>query len=262
MNRKNKWSYQELEKATEKEFLQIIAECEVISDAQAVDSDVEGESDADDNLPLTKQFASRSKLITRSKLGIKDSENVSPNMPSTSNDIYEDDSDDSVKDPDYEYSESDSESDVAKASRSNKSKGSLDDMTNHFDDDSASADEHGGPTEQGSDHGQKDDAEDGADVEFIWTKIGSRPRTYTDFNYNQPQGVKDIMGLTDETRDSPLQYFHAIFSDIVYNMIITESNKYATQKGITLNLQQDELQAFFGMLLIMGFHTLPSLRLY
>nr|CAI5843713.1 unnamed protein product [Callosobruchus analis] len=45
-------------------------------------------------------------------------------------------------------------------------------------------------------------------------------------------------------------------------MIITESNKYATQKGITLNLQQDELQAFFGMLLIMGFHTLRSLRLY
>nr|CAI5823126.1 unnamed protein product [Callosobruchus analis] len=34
------------------------------------------------------------------------------------------------------------------------------------------------------------------------------------------------------------------------------------KKGITLNLQQDELQAFFGMLLIMGFHTLSSLRLY
>nr|CAI5851772.1 unnamed protein product [Callosobruchus analis] len=200
---------------------QIVAECDVISDAQAVDSDVEGECDADDNLPLTKQFASKSKPITRSKLGIKDFENVLKNMATTtSNDIYEDDSDDSVRDSDYEYSGSDSESDVVKANEPRE------------------------PLEQGSDDEQEDDAEDGEDVEFIWTKIESQPKTYTNFNYNQPQGVNNVLGLTDETRDSSQQYFLAIFSDIVYKMILTESNKYATQKGITLNLQQDELQSF------------------
>ncbi|CAH2011342.1 unnamed protein product [Acanthoscelides obtectus] len=226
MTSKTKWTFQELQKATQEELLQIVADCEAISDAQAINSDLEGESDADDNLPLTKQFI------------------PSQNLPPGQND-----SDDSVKDPDYEYSGSDSGSEMTNACNSgmNECQGALDISTKDVENDEDEPEETGA---------------DGDDIEFIWTKIGSQPKTYKDFNYNQPQGVKDIVGLTNGTIDSPVQYFHAIFSDVVYDMIITESNRYAEQKGVGLNFQRDELQAFFGMLLIMGFHTLPSLRLY
>ncbi|CAH2003205.1 unnamed protein product [Acanthoscelides obtectus] len=249
MTSKTKWTFQELQKATQEELLQIVADCEAISDAQAINSDLEGESDADDNLPLTKQFIPKSKPTTRAKSGIIVSRSVSANTSTTSGNVYQDDSDDSVKDPDYEYSGSDSGSEMTNACNSgmNECQGALDISTKDVENDEDEPEETGA---------------DGDDIEFIWTKIGSQPKTYKDFNYNQPQGVKDIVGLTNGTIDSPVQYFHAIFSDVVYDMIITESNRYAEQKGVGLNFQRDELQAFFGMLLIMGFHTLPSLRLY
>lgn len=37
---------------------------------------------------------------------------------------------------------------------------------------------------------------------------------------------------------------------------------YAQQKNVNLELTLQELKAFLGILIIMGFHTLPSKRLY
>lgn len=41
-----------------------------------------------------------------------------------------------------------------------------------------------------------------------------------------------------------------------------QSNLYANQQNVDLKLERDELLAFFGILIVMGFHSLPSIRLY
>jgi hypothetical protein len=38
--------------------------------------------------------------------------------------------------------------------------------------------------------------------------------------------------------------------------------EYAQQKGKDLDIQKEELKAFLGILVIMGFHQLPNLRMY
>ncbi|CAH1989007.1 unnamed protein product [Acanthoscelides obtectus] len=127
MTSKTKWTFQELQKATQEELLQIVADCEAISDAQAINSDLEGESDADDNLPLTKQFIPKSKPTTRAKSGIIVSRN------------------DSVKDPDYEYSGSDSGSEMTNACNSgmNECQGALDISTKDVENDEDEPEETG-----------------------------------------------------------------------------------------------------------------------
>lgn len=45
-------------------------------------------------------------------------------------------------------------------------------------------------------------------------------------------------------------------------MVVGESNLYAVQSNSELNLSILELQAVIGMLIIMGFNMLPSMRLY
>jgi hypothetical protein len=60
---------------------------------------------------------------------------------------------------------------------------------------------------------------------------------------------------------SPMQNFDIYFSDF-YQYIVDQSNLYSNQCGKNLNLSIIEFKAFLGILIIMGFHRLPSLRLY
>lgn len=48
----------------------------------------------------------------------------------------------------------------------------------------------------------------------------------------------------------------------ICDTIIHESNKFAIQNGDVLDLSKEELYAFLGILVFMGFHNLPSVRLY
>ena len=45
-------------------------------------------------------------------------------------------------------------------------------------------------------------------------------------------------------------------------MIVTQSNAYATEKGYSLELTIEELQAFLGINLVMGMLRLPQVRDY
>lgn len=62
--------------------------------------------------------------------------------------------------------------------------------------------------------------------------------------------------------ESPLKTFTSFFDEILFDIFIKESNKFATQRGANLDVTKVEMAAFFGILIIMGFHTLPSIRLY
>lgn len=62
--------------------------------------------------------------------------------------------------------------------------------------------------------------------------------------------------------NSPLAIASMILTSRLLEDIVSESNEYARQRGTQLNLFLEELRAFLGILLFMGFHCLPSLRLY
>lgn len=92
---------------------------------------------------------------------------------------------------------------------------------------------------------------------FHFVKKASDAEIFSGHNFTQPFGPKCEVNLK-----SPLQIFLTFFTFSVLEMIVDQSNLYAQQKGVDLGLSVDELKAFFGILLIMGFHSLPTMRLY
>ncbi|CAI6372735.1 unnamed protein product [Macrosiphum euphorbiae] len=48
----------------------------------------------------------------------------------------------------------------------------------------------------------------------------------------------------------------------MFETIVEESNLYATQHNANLNTNVEEIKAFIGMLIYIGYHSLPSIRLY
>lgn len=66
------------------------------------------------------------------------------------------------------------------------------------------------------------------------------------------------------SRSAPLTYFDLVFSEELFQLIVDQTNSYASQSNarewdpVTL----PEIQAFIGMLILMGLHRLPNIRLY
>lgn len=91
---------------------------------------------------------------------------------------------------------------------------------------------------------------------FTFSKNKNQPTTFQNFVFTQPMGPKFPIDIS-----TPIKIFLVIIGAFL-DHIIDESNKFAQQKHHTLNLTKEELLAFFGILIIMGFHELPSMRLY
>lgn len=71
--------------------------------------------------------------------------------------------------------------------------------------------------------------------------------------------------LIDTTDDpSPYEVFGKVskFDEFLCDVVIPESKLYASQKGHVFDIEIDELRAFFGMNIVMGYHVLPSYRDY
>lgn len=83
------------------------------------------------------------------------------------------------------------------------------------------------------------------------------PKTFSKKTFCQPFGPKTEVDLK-----SPLNIFLQLMTIAFLKYIVDQSNLYASQRGQTLDLTVDELKAVFGILIIMGFHSLPSLRMY
>lgn len=90
---------------------------------------------------------------------------------------------------------------------------------------------------------------------YVFSKDVNESLFYNSYNFNENFGPKC------EITSSPLQIFNTFF-DGFYETMIDQSNLYANQCGKNLNLKVEELKAFLGLLIIMGFHRLPSIRLY
>lgn len=97
------------------------------------------------------------------------------------------------------------------------------------------------------DNSQPDDANT-----FSWNKKGKEPSTYNGFKFKEAFGVNGKVNSSEV-----LNYF-----EMFLNIIVNESNLYATQSNTYLNLTVPELKAVIGILIIMGLNVLPNMRLY
>lgn len=93
---------------------------------------------------------------------------------------------------------------------------------------------------------------------FVWDKIPRDPKHFKDFIFSEEIGKILING----SLDSPIHIFNNFFTDSVFLLILEETNKYAKQRELNLDLELGELKAFLGILLIMGFQHLPSIKSY
>ena len=50
--------------------------------------------------------------------------------------------------------------------------------------------------------------------------------------------------------------------DLINNIIIPQSEIYATQKGEVFSVSNEEIKSFLGLTILMGIHKLPELRDY
>lgn len=60
----------------------------------------------------------------------------------------------------------------------------------------------------------------------------------------------------------PIDFFKLYFNNTICQTIVYLSNLYAEQRKSELGLGLEELDAFVGILIVMGFHHLPSIRPY
>ncbi|CAI6367919.1 unnamed protein product [Macrosiphum euphorbiae] len=101
--------------------------------------------------------------------------------------------------------------------------------------------------------------EDNNENNILFSFSKDQPLTslsYDSFDFNEFYGPNVLVDIK-----SPMQNFDIYFSDF-YQYIVDQSNLYSNQCGKNLNLSIIEFKAFLGILIIMGFHRLPSLRLY
>lgn len=92
---------------------------------------------------------------------------------------------------------------------------------------------------------------------FKWKKKGYRPKTFRRFKFTQPFGPKVPVDI-----NSPIDIFKLFFDDDILHTFKTQSELYAAQCNQQFFTSVEELQAFFGCLIIMGFHKLPTIRSY
>ncbi|KAB0800404.1 hypothetical protein PPYR_06144 [Photinus pyralis] len=92
--------------------------------------------------------------------------------------------------------------------------------------------------------------------DFLWTKSPYLPHAFQSVTFHEFPGPRISIS------DSPIDIFSKILGNDFLEKIVTETNRYAIQNNNAIDLTVEELKAFIGMLIIMGFNPLPSLRLY
>ena len=95
--------------------------------------------------------------------------------------------------------------------------------------------------------------------QYVWRPATRQPPVTT---FRGIQGSTSEVVVTDE--ESPLQYFQLVFNDALMNLLVQETNRYASQYITGQNLappsranvwkptNKDELKVFFGLVLLTG----------
>lgn len=96
---------------------------------------------------------------------------------------------------------------------------------------------------------------------FKWSSRTYVPNVFRDVNYDF--GKVQICQEVQNVSLSPYDIFcSATNFDKLVQYIVSESIRYAHQNGREFTIDVEEMKAFLGMNLVMGYHILPSLRDY
>lgn len=92
---------------------------------------------------------------------------------------------------------------------------------------------------------------------FVWSKKNNPDLSFQSFDFTESSTVNVVINS-----EKPTDYFRVFFGENICQKITKESNLYASQKNTHLFMDLEELNAFLGILIFMGFHSLPTLRSY
>ncbi|GBP93434.1 PiggyBac transposable element-derived protein 2 [Eumeta japonica] len=96
---------------------------------------------------------------------------------------------------------------------------------------------------------------------FKWSQRTYLPNIFHNVEYEF--GKVKICQVEADTLLTPFDIFCAATNfDNLVHYIVSESVRYAHQNGREFTIEPEEMKAFFGMNLVMGYHVLPSLRDY
>ncbi|KAL5284447.1 hypothetical protein ACFFRR_006632 [Megaselia abdita] len=93
-------------------------------------------------------------------------------------------------------------------------------------------------------------------------KLVMNPGTYN--IHPEPEPLTEVQKqLFEQIKDlDTLQLFYKFIDDEVLNHIVEQTQLYAAQKNVTLDFNSVTLKRFLGILILSGFHTLPSVPDY
>ncbi|KAK2506285.1 hypothetical protein MC885_003428 [Smutsia gigantea] len=94
------------------------------------------------------------------------------------------------------------------------------------------------------------------DPEKNWTKRDIKP--------NFPSWSALDSGLLNLKNEklNPVEFFELFFDDETFNLIVNETNNYASQKNVNLEVTVQEMRCVFGILLLSGFVRRPRRGMY
>ncbi|XP_046985986.1 piggyBac transposable element-derived protein 4-like [Schistocerca americana] len=101
------------------------------------------------------------------------------------------------------------------------------------------------------------------EMQFKWSRT-YQPRQFSD-NMNLDFGKVLFFSVSENCE---MRQPFVIFSStiglkyLVHNILIPESTRHAEQSGNAFSTNEDEIKAFIGMNLVMGYHILPPFRSY
>lgn len=97
-----------------------------------------------------------------------------------------------------------------------------------------------------------------------WTRKTNKDKQFPFDDAPAPEGLDEKQSelFNDLKNHSPLDLFELFFDDELFTFIIGETNRYARQQNSSFVLELEELRRFIGILIVSGYHTLPSVQDY
>ena len=96
------------------------------------------------------------------------------------------------------------------------------------------------------------------------TDTPSRSWAKTDLKSDLPEWVPDDT-IIEELRAkklTPKGYFELFFDDEIFNLIVEETNRYASEKNRSLIVDKNDIKCFIGLLLLSGYLAPVRRRLF
>ncbi|EPY75408.1 piggyBac transposable element-derived protein 1 [Camelus ferus] len=92
--------------------------------------------------------------------------------------------------------------------------------------------------------------------EKTWTKRDIKP------NFPSWSALDSGLLTLKSEKLNPVELFELFFDDETFNLIVSETNNYASQKNVTLEVTVQEMRCVFGVLLLSGLVRRPKRGMY